>query len=383
MKNRLLEIIGILSLSFIICSSLAVSSGIPEMMEAFPSYSRASLEFLMSAPTISILTIITLTPFLSRFFKESTMICIGLVIIGTTGILPFFIQTYPVLLCSRIGLGAGIGFLNTYAVTLIGEHFTGNLRQKLQGIRCSTETLGEASLVFIAGQLLVFGWQYAYLVYLIAFVVLFLYLCFVPKEMPKEVAVEEVSTQRKLHKEEVKIVVADASLGFLMVAMLTAVAMRMASFVVDSGFGNAMQASTLLSISIVSGFVGGIFFGKLLGRFGRTLLPVALLCIGTGLTIVAFSNGLFMIGVGACLFGFFATVSLSYMFNSLSDTLPADALTTANAVVLVGCNLGAATSPFQLQLFALINESLAFGFLGYAIVAFIIATAILIQKKKK
>lgn len=384
MKNRLLEIIGILSLSFIICSSLAVSSGIPEMMEEFPSYSRASLEFLMSAPTISILTIIALTPFLSRIFRENTMICMGLILIGTTGVLPFFFQTYPILFCSRIGLGAGIGLLNTYAVTLIGEHFSGDLRQKLQGIRCSTETLGEASLIFIAGQLLIFGWEYSYLVYLIAFVVLFLYLCFVPKEMPKEtVSQEEASPQRKLSKKEIKIVAADAGLGFLMVAVLTAVAMRMASFVVESGFGDAMQASTLLSGSIISGFVGGIFFGKLLGRFGNALLPAALLCIGIGLTVIAFANGLLMVGLGACLFGFFATVCLSYMFNSLSDSLPTDALATGNAVVLIGCNLGAATSPFQLQLFGLINENLYFGFLGYALVAFAISVTILVHKLKK
>ena len=122
MKSRLLEIIGILSLSFIICSTMAVSSGIPEMMETFPNHSRASLEFLMSAPTIAILTIITLTPFLTRFVKENTLICLGLFLIGTTGVLPFFFQSYPIMLCSRIGLGMGIGFINPHAVTLIGEH---------------------------------------------------------------------------------------------------------------------------------------------------------------------------------------------------------------------------------------------------------------------
>ncbi len=385
MKHRLLEIIGILSLSFIICSTMAVSSGIPEMMKEFPEHSRASLEFLMSAPTIAILTIITLTPFLMRFLKENTLICLGLTLIGATGVLPFFFQTYPMMLCSRLGLGMGIGLINPHAVTLIGEHFNGELRQKLQGIRCSTETLGEASLIFVAGQLLAFGWQYSYLIYLAAFFILFLYLCFVPKEMSGESSSsEEAGThKRPLTKDEIIIMTADAGLGFLLVASLTSVAMRTASFVVDAGFGDAVQASTVLSLSIVSGFVGGIIFGKLLALMDRLLLPTALLAIGTGLTIVAFSGSLLMVGLGACLFGFFATVGLSYMFNSLSDSLPADALTTANAVVLVGCNLGAATSPFQLQLFGLINDSLAFGFLGYAIVALAIALVLLLYREKK
>ncbi|MBR3786039.1 MAG: MFS transporter [Firmicutes bacterium] len=383
MKNRLLEIIGILSLSFIICSTMAVSSGIPEIMKEYPAYSLASLEFLMSSPTISILTIIALTPVLSRHLKEHTMICLGLTIIGTAGILPFFFQGYAVMLCSRIGLGVGIGFVNTYAVTLIGEHFTGELRQKLQGIRCSTETLGEASLIFIAGQLLVFGWKFSYLVYLIAFVILFLYLCFVPKEIPKETAEEEKESHHIITAAERRIIAADAGLGFLFVATLTAVAMRTSSFVVSSGFGDAVQASTVLSLSIISGFFGGILFGKMLSRLGVMLLPAALLCIGTGLCVVAFANSLLMVGMGACLFGFFATVGLSYMFNSLSDNLHAGALASGNAAVLVGCNLGAATSPFQLQFFGIINDSLSFGYLGYALVFIVIAVMILIHKLKK
>lgn len=388
MKNKLFEIIGILSLSFIICSTMAVSSGIPEMLKQFPEYSRAALEFLMSAPTIAILTMITLTPFLTRFFRESTLICLGLILIGTTGVLPFFFQTYPMMLFSRIGLGTGIGLINPHAVTLIGEHFDGSLRQRLQGIRCSTETLGEASLIFIAGQLLALGWYYSYLIYLTAFVILFLYLCFVPKEMTRDTKTnlnkeKKLQQNRSYTKRELTIMAADAGLGFLLVASLTSVAMRTSSFVVDAGFGNAVQASTILSLSIVSGFVGGMIFGKLLTLLNRMLLPTALLFIGTGLTIVAFSGSLLVVGIGACLFGFFATVGLSYMFNSLSDTLPADALTTANAVVLVGCNLGAATSPFQLQFFGIINDSLSFGFLGYAIIAMIISILLLAHKYKK
>jgi len=176
---------------------------------------------------------------------------------------------------------------------------------------------------------------------------------------------------------------AGAGLGFLLVATLTSVAMRTSSFVVDAGFGDAVQASSVLSLSIVAGFVGGLIFGKLLSWLKHYLLLTALLCIGSGLTIVAFSGSLLTMGMGACLFGFFATVGLSYMFNSLSDNLPADALTTANAVVLVGCNLGAATSPFQLQFFGLLNDSLSFGFLGYALIYMTISAIILLYKLKK
>jgi len=337
----------------------------------------------MSAPTIAILMMITITPFLSRFIKENTLICLGLFLIGATGTLPFFFQTFPAILCSRIGLGIGIGLMNPHAVSLVGRHFHGEIRQRLQGIRCSTETLGEACLIFLAGRLLTFGWQYAYLVYLTAFIILFLYLCFVPKEMSKESGIihENSTKNRPFTKREMGILIENACLGFLLVASLTSVAMRISSFVVDAGFGNAVQASSVLSLSIISGFLGGVGFGKLLAHMKQLLLPASFFAMGTGLAIVAISNSLLVMGLGACLFGFFATIGLSYMFNSLSDHLSAEALTTANAVVLVGCNLGAATCPFLLQLFAFIDQSLSFGFLGYALIFLVIAPGLLFHKK--
>ena len=202
-----------------------------------------------------------------------------------------------------------------------------------------------------------------------------------PKKNP--VSTETLPAKRALKKNEIIIMTADAALGFLLVASLTSVAMRTSSFVVESGFGDAVAASFILSLSIVSGFAGGILFGRLLSCMESVLLPVTLFAMGAGLSVIAFSNGLLMVGFGACLFGYFATIGLSYMFNSLSDCLPNDILTTANAVVLIGCNLGAATAPFHLQMFALINKDLSFGFLGYAFCAFVTAAALLLRKLKK
>ena len=48
-KSNKLEIIGVLSLSLLICSAFAVSSCVPEMVKDFPDQSRSTLELLMSA----------------------------------------------------------------------------------------------------------------------------------------------------------------------------------------------------------------------------------------------------------------------------------------------------------------------------------------------
>ncbi len=382
MKNRTLEITGILALSFLITSTMAVSGGVPEVLDYFSGYSRASIEFLMSAPTVSIMVIIAITPLLSRYINERVMISSGLLLIGIAGTAPVFLTSYPIILFSRICLGIGIGMVNTYAVTLVGERFEGDLRQKLQGIRCSMETLGEASLIFIAGQLLVFGWNISYLVYLTAFVVLFLYLSFVPKikTAPKDSS-EELSKHRISHREWL-IILRSAILGFLLVSLLTANALRISSFVVESDLGTAIDGSNALSCSILAGFLGGLAFGKLLEKLSGLLLSLASFCITAGLLIIAWGNTMVLVTLGASLAGFCCTVALSYMFNALSDHLQPAVLTTANAAVLVGCNVGAATTPFQLQCIGLIDDSLHFGFLTYAAVFLLLAVSTFCSFKK-
>jgi len=391
-KTNYMEIIGILSLSLLITSTMAVSGGVPEIVKEFCTnsssiYTRSTIELMMSIPGFSIMVIIALTPILTRYIKERVMICSGLLLIGIAGIVPVFISSFPLIFLSRIFLGIGIGLVNTLAVTLIGERFDGSLRQKLQGLRCSMETLGEASLIFIAGQLLVFGWNYAFLVYGFAFVILALYWFFVPETKPDQArtlnVADNTATKYKLNRHDAWIMIKNALLGGLLVSTLTANALRISSFVVESKFGTAVDGSTVLSISIFAGFIGGLCFGKLLQTIPKLLLPISCISMTIGFTILVMGGSLIAVAVGASICGFFSTIALSYMFNALSDQLPVESLTTGNAVVLVGCNLGSTVTPVILRLVGFIDGSLAAGFLAYGAAYFCLGLGIILFNLKQ
>lgn len=392
-KTSYMEIAGILSLSLLITSTMAISGGVPEMVNEFCTndsgmYSRSSIELLVSIPSFTIMLIIALTPVLTKYIRERIMITAGLCIIGTAGMMPVFTSSLPLIFVSRLFLGVGIGLVNTLAVTLIGERFQGELRQKLQGIRCSMETFGEASLIFIAGQLLIFGWHYSFLVYGLAFMILFLYLTFVPetKSHPFNTTSEKqtnYTSSRKLTKREWTTMIQNAVLGSMLVSTLSANALRISSFVVESGFGNSIDGSNILSLSILSGFAGGFLFGKFIQLLKSFLLPCSAAFITVGFVVLVYGGNITAVAIGASICGFFATIALSYMFNTLSDKLPADALTTANSVVLVGCNLGGTITPFLLQAIGLIDSSLKTGFLTYAAAYLILSIGIIFIKQIK
>jgi len=391
--KKYMEIVGILSLSLLITSTMAVSGGVPEMIEEFTTnsssiYTRSTIELMMSVPGFSIMIVIALTPVLTKYIKERIMISSGLLLIGTAGLVPFFTSSLPLIFASRIFLGIGIGLVNTLAVTLIGERFSGDLRQKLQGMRCSMETLGEASLIFIAGQLLVFGWNYSFLVYGFAFVILALYLIFVP-ETPQKESISDISSpdetdaNEKLSVLTYLKIIKYALLGLLLVSTLSSNALRISSFIVESGFGTAVTGSTVLSASIFAGFIGGLAFGKLLHVMSKYLLCLSCISVAGGFLLLVLGGSLTAVLAGASICGFFTTIALSHMFNALSDNLPTEALNTGNAMVLVGCNLGGILSPFILKFVGFLHPSLAAGFLFYGTVYLIIGLVSALYNVKK
>lgn len=370
-RSNMFEIIGILSLSLLLTSPFAVSSCVPQMLETFPDYSRAQVEFLISCPSSAMIVMITLAPFLSRYVSDRFMVVSGLLIFGICGTTPVFTDSYPLIFLTRILMGVGIGLLNAKAITLIGVHFSGALRTRLQGIRCSMETLGQAAMMFAAGQLLVLGWNYAFLVYAVAFVILFFYLAFVPEKKQEEMKEPDPGTT--LRKEtplsrahDIKFTIQNFLLGYALVSAAVMISLRITSYLVDSGIGNATEGATVLSISVVAGFLGGISFGKIYERIRQRVLPLSLLLIAVGMAGIGFGNSLTAVSLGACIANFCVTLGSSYMFNELSVHISAGMLNTANSIVLIGCNLASCTIAFVLQWISMFSPKLSAGFTAYA-----------------
>ena len=368
-KRKKLEIIGVLSLSFILTSALAVSGSIPAMIEEFSNYSRGNVELLLSVTAFTMMLMIVLSPLIAKYIPERTVVSVGLLIYAVTGIIPVFIQSYPVIFASRIVFGLGTGLVNAKAITMVGERFTGDLQQKLQGIRCSMETLGQTILTLTAGKLLVFGWNYSFLVYAVAFLILIIFLMFVPeKENSFAANTSEPASKGKLTSRELPFIVGNALLGFLMVSTNVSLSLRISSYMLETGIGTAADGAMIMSISTFAGFLAGIIFGSMSEKLGKHLLTVSLATGLTGLFVIIIANNFVLVAAGASLVGFCVTCCTSKVFGSLPEHLPSNTLATANACVLVGCNMGSFTAPFLLRIVDQINPAINASFWAYGLI---------------
>ena len=340
--KHLLEKVSLLALSAMLISTYSISAAIPYMLEVYPGQ---SVELLISLPSFTIMAVLLGNRWLSHYLSEHQMIVLGLLCIGGFGMAPFWVQTYPFLVFSRLLLGLGVGLINAKAISIISEHFEGEERIQMLGYRGSAEVVGSSFLTLLVGVFLTIDWTWAFLIYGFAFLVLVLYLLFVPRvaEQEEEGELIHLSASQR----------GKASLYGLLAGLTvfvnTVVSMRLPVMVTGMGLGTASQAGYVLSFQQLIGIASGLLFSLMLRWFGFRLGGLAYLGLGGTFLLMGSSHHFALLALGAIASGFFYSVSLTGIFYRIADRTPASLINAATAIVLLGCNLGSAFSPYLLK----------------------------------
>lgn len=346
MKTKM-EKFAILSLSWMLISTYSVSTALPAMKEYYIEYSGSQVEFLVSAAALGITFTILFNTVIAKYLKERLMVAGGLLLLSGSGIVPVFTDIYPVILGSRFLLGIGIGLVNVKAISMISERYSGREQETLLGFRSSFEMLGNAVLTLIAGQLLAFGWQKAFVIYGFGFLVLALYRLFVP-EKPMETmhtAIEK-STSGMFHQKNIRTAIFYTICGFLLVVANAACSLRIPVLVEERGFGTASTASIVLSILMIVGILAGFFYGNLLKICRKKIFFFCLAGYCAGMVLMAAAGSFLLFMAGVVITGFAHTTGITCVFNGAAADEPGELLSVVNSIVLVGCNLGSACAPF-------------------------------------
>lgn len=372
MKEQMKKI-ALLSLSLILTSAYSVSIVLPSLLQHFSEYTTAQVEMLISAPSFAITVMIVLNAWLSRYMKDRSMIVGGLLLLSVSGMVPVFVQEYPVMFASRIFLGIGIGLINAKAISIFSEYYEGREKAALLGYRGSAEVLGSAVMTLVAGKLVLIRWNLAFWVYALGFVIVLLYLVWVPGSMEpgqsagaeKESLEAEADGKRECWKKEVLPIAYAVFAGFV-ICIYCSNSLRVPMLILEKKLGTESEASIILTLMMLMGIAAGVYFGKLTMWWKEKLPGVGCLMLGAGMLLTAYAGNLPLIGVGISIVGFFYTVLVTYSFHQISERIPQSSINIATSIVLVGCNLGAACSPFVLKWMGRFSEGVSVPFVGYA-----------------
>ncbi len=383
--KRILEKMSLLGLSTMLVSTFAVSPALPQMIEEFTKEGivASQVENLITVTSFAIMVSLLMNGLVIRFLSERNIIIVGLVLMALGGSLPFFLSAFPLIFLARLLLGFGIGLINARAINIIGNFFTGQERVQMMGLRGSAEVLGSASLTLLVGWLTQFGWRPAFLVYLFALVILALFLLFVPQEefvAHSEVKVEDAGSAVRPNSSMWKMSIYLAFLAFFVINVNTFLTIRIPQIILDKGMGTAQEASLILSLMQIMGIVAGTLFSNLVGRLKGWLLSVSYVLFGLAVVGIAFADNLWILGLGGMISGFFYSVILTIVFSQATERAPKSLLNTVLTIVLMGCNIGGATSAILPTYLEKLNPTATGAFGIYAIGCALISAGLIYQQ---
>ena len=379
--TRILEKISLLGLSLLLISAFSISTALPPMLDYYsPTFSAAQVELLVSVPSFSVVAMLLLNSFIDKWLSDRQLIVTGLLLLSSAGIFPFFVQAYPLVLLSRIAFGMGIGLINAKAITIISQRYQGKERVQMLGIRGSMELIGGASCSLLVGQLLKIHWTFAFLIYGFGFVILIMYLLFVPSM--EQVEKKQITKRKQvLNKKDLGMILGMALLAGFVICINSSISLRVPLFQVAGKTIESGQSALVLSLEQGIGIVAGLSFASLIGHFKNRLLLIVMFLLAVCLFGMSVASNLPILILSSVGVGFFYSIILTIIFNRLSESIARNLLNKATAYVLLGCNLGSAISPYVLKLLALISPSFSWIFLAYAIVCFLLFLGFFLNAK--
>ncbi|CAM3081785.1 MFS transporter [Leuconostoc rapi] len=386
--------IAFLAISFMLTSAYAINGAMPQMTKAL-GVSATQVQALATTPSIVVTVFVLLSSFIAAKLGDKKTIILGLFLVGVAGVVPFFVNSYYAILVSRMVLGAGLGIFNSLAVSMIAVMYQGQTRATMLGWRAAVEQIGQAVLTFVAGLLLNINWHATFLVYLLAFPILYLFYVRVPDTSEM---LADHTAEKKTEKVQVDSPKSISPLVWVLTLfaaflVIDYMAIQLSfPFMAQSAGVSGLLVSTILSFMLVAAMVGGLVYGGMQKLFGRFTLQVGLLLMAVSNFLVAFSNHNFiMLTVGVLLIGFPMQLISPFIFSQLPNLAPLKKQPFVTSIVLIGFNVGVFVEPFIISLLSKVmgNETNSVDEAAYTtipllgVILLIIAVITFITNRKK
>jgi MFS family permease len=181
-----LSIAGSFSLLAVACLTIMVGCvivpGLPTIAGELGVAGAAS--WLVTVPSLGV---IVLGPLAGKLIERQGLyrtLCLGLFIYGLLGAMGFLLHGPVAVFTDRFALGGATAMIMAAGTGLISEFYQGNARLNMIARQGMSIELGGVIFLFIGGVLTSVGWQWPFLLYLTAWVLLGMVLLFIPKPVP-------------------------------------------------------------------------------------------------------------------------------------------------------------------------------------------------------
>lgn len=152
---------------FAVMGVASIAPAFPQMMEFF-SLSKIQVGWLIAVFTVPGIALAPFMGILADRLGRKTILIPSLLLFGLAGFTCMFTRKFETLLWFRLFQGIGAASLGSLNVTIIGDLYQGNRRATAMGYNASVLSLGTASYPALGGTLAIFGWNFPFVLPLLA-----------------------------------------------------------------------------------------------------------------------------------------------------------------------------------------------------------------------
>ena len=318
---------------------------------------------------------------LTTKLSKKKIVLVGLFIVGVCGMLPFFSDSFWMLVASRVLIGFGFGITGPMNTAIAAELIPEEERAGYMGLHVVGMGIGTMAGSMLGGTLAGFSYRNYYLVYIIPFIAMVGVQTLLVETPPVK---SEKSSDMKLNK----MVYLISFASFVHTLFINAYSTNIGIYIAQNISDNPGLAGMVTSVNAAFALVTGILFSRISAKLKNFTLPFSILAAAVGYGLVLTMHGMAGVLIVSALCGVSLSCFMAIGSYLLSISVEQEAVAKASGVFSIIGGIGGLIAPIFMGNAAkvVLGENTAtnqfviafFGMLIFGVIA-----AVLMMKKKK
>lgn len=347
----------------------------------YQSYGTSAVQLLQTIPYLLLMVGSLMIGWLTTKITKKKIALIGLAIIGVCGVLPFFSESFAVLVISRVLIGFGFGITSPMNTAIAAEMIPEEDRAAYMGLHVVGMGIGTMVGSMLGGVLAGMSYRNYYLIYLVPFIAM-VGVQLLLAETPAVKA--EKATGMKMNSTVYIISVA----SFAHTLFINAYSTNIGIYIADHISDNASLAGMVTAVNAAFALLTGMFFSKISAKLKSFTLPFSILIAAVGYGLVLTVKGMAGVLIVSALCGVSLSCFMAIGSYLISISVEPEAVAKASGVFAVIGGIGGLIAPIFMGNAAklVLGENTAsnqfiIAFFGMLIFG-IIASFVFLRKKK-
>ncbi|MBD3191140.1 MAG: MFS transporter [Candidatus Heimdallarchaeota archaeon] len=314
------ELLILLSGMLTVMAGSAISPAIKSMAEFFVDVPNIDLlaRLVLTVTSVAVAIGSPITGFLIDKFGRKKILIISTIVYILAGTSGFYLRNIYAIIVGRIFFGLAVSGMMTSTTALIADHYNGEKRNRVMGFQSTFKSFGGAIFVVIGGALASIDWNFSFLVYLFALIVLPGIIFFIVEiyQEEEEEEQDEVETENsKEQKSELinnglgdvfpyKVGLISCLLIFIIMVIFYFIAPNFSFYLSNFAVENEVLIGLAIATSSITAGIISLFYKFLKKNLSFELIfIIALILLGSGYVGISLAPNFYLVVLGSAIMG--------------------------------------------------------------------------------